>query len=60
MATASSNKSKSTQDFVPIKEVRDGIITLTDGGLRSILLASSMNFSLKSAPKSLNHQTKEK
>ncbi len=43
-----SNKSKSTQDFVPIKEVRDGIITLHDGGLRSIVLSSSMNFSLKS------------
>lgn len=37
-----------TQDFVPIKEVRDGIVVLKDGGLRAILLCSSLNFSLKS------------
>jgi len=39
---------KATQDFVPIKEVRDGIITLKDGGLRAIVLANSVNLSLKS------------
>lgn len=39
---------KPTQDFVPIKEVRDGIITLKDGGLRAIILANSINLSLKS------------
>lgn len=38
----------STQEFVPIKEVRDGIVLLKDGGLRGILLASSLNFALKS------------
>lgn len=38
-----------TQEFVPIEEVRDGIVILKDGGMRSILLCSSMNFSLKSA-----------
>lgn len=37
-----------TQSFVPIKEVKDGIIVEKDGGLRVILLASSLNFSLKS------------
>ena len=37
-----------TQEFVPIKEVRDGIVILKDGGMRAILLCSSMNFSLKS------------
>lgn len=37
-----------TQEFVPIKEVRDGILILKDGGMRAILLCSSMNFSLKS------------
>ncbi len=41
-------KSKSTQDFVPIKEIRDGVIVLKSGGMRSILLASSLNFALKS------------
>lgn len=40
---------KSSQEFVPIKEVRNGIIILKDGGLRAILLASSLNLSLKSA-----------
>ena len=40
--------SKSTQDFVPISEVRDGIAVLKDGGLRAVLLASSINFALKS------------
>jgi len=39
---------KATQEFVPIKEVRDGIIVLKDGGLRSIVLANSVNLSLKS------------
>ncbi len=38
-----------SQDFVPIKEVRDGIIILKDGGLRAVLAASSINLSLKSS-----------
>ena len=40
---------KSSQEFVPIKEVRNGIVILKDGGLRAILLASSLNLSLKSS-----------
>src|SRR4051812_10288355 len=40
--------SNATQEFVPIKDVRDGIVILKDGGMRAILLCSSMNFSLKS------------
>jgi mitochondrial fission protein ELM1 len=40
---------KSSQEFVPIKEVRNGIIILKDGGLRAILVASSLNLSLKSS-----------
>src|SRR3989344_2306262 len=39
---------RKSQDFVPIKEVRDGVIILKDGGLRAILVASSINLSLKS------------
>lgn len=39
---------RSAQEFVPIAEVRDGIIVLKGGGLRAILLASSLNFALKS------------
>jgi len=40
--------SKSSQEFVPIKEVRNGIIILKDGGFRALLVASSLNLSLKS------------
>jgi hypothetical protein len=42
-------KAKATQEFVPIKEIRDGIILLKDGGLRSVILANSTNLSLKSS-----------
>lgn len=41
-------KSQATQEFVPIKEVRDGIAVLKDGSMRGIVLSSSLNFSLKS------------
>lgn len=37
-----------TQEFVPIEDVRDGIIILKEGGIRAVLMASSINFSLKS------------
>src|ERR1035437_8598546 len=43
-----SSPAKTTQDFVPIKEIRDGVIVLKSGGMRSIILASSLNFALKS------------
>ena len=33
---------------MPVSEVRDGVVVLKDGGLRAILLASSLNFALKS------------
>lgn len=39
---------KATQEFVPIREVRDGIVILKDDGLRAIVLANSVNLSLKS------------
>ncbi len=40
---------KATQEFVPIKEVRDGIILLKNGELRAVILANSVNLSLKSS-----------
>jgi type IV secretory pathway VirB4 component len=50
--TSNTNTSRasvhSTQQFVPVSEVRDGVVVLKDGGLRAILLASSLNFALKS------------
>lgn len=39
---------RASQQFVPIKEIQDGIVVLKDGGLRAILMASSINLSLKS------------
>jgi conjugal transfer ATP-binding protein TraC len=46
---AQAPNSQATQDFVPIKEVRDGIVILKDGSLRALLMASSINLALKSA-----------
>mgnify|MGYP001577107461 CR=1 FL=1 len=40
--------SKASQDFVQIKEIRDGVVVLKDGSLRMVLMASSLNFALKS------------
>lgn len=39
---------KTTQEFVPVKEVRDGIVIMKDGSMRAIVLSSSLNFALKS------------
>ena len=39
---------KPTQEFVPISEIRDGVLILRDGGLRALLMVSSVNFALKS------------
>jgi len=42
-------ETKTTQEFVPIQEIRDGIVVLKDGSMRSLVLASSLNFALKSS-----------
>jgi type IV secretory pathway VirB4 component len=39
---------KSTQSIIPIREVRDGVLVLKDGSMRTILMTSSINFALKS------------
>ncbi len=39
---------KASQEFVQIKEIRDGIVILKGGGLRAVLMTSSINFALKS------------
>lgn len=41
-------KAQSAQVFVPIKEIRSGIVILKDGSMRAVLLCSSLNFALKS------------
>ncbi len=46
--SAGKKKSAAAQDFVPIKEVRGGIMLMKDGSLVGALLASSVNFALKS------------
>jgi hypothetical protein len=37
-----------TQSFVPIREIRDGVVVLQNGELRTVLLASALNLGLKS------------
>lgn len=40
---------KPAQAFVPIREIRDGVIVLENGELRRVLITSTLNFGLKSA-----------
>lgn len=37
-----------SQEFIPIEEIRDGIVVLKNGELRIVLMVSTMNFDLKS------------
>lgn len=37
-----------TQNFIPIQEVRDGIVVLKNGEMRALLLVSALNMALKS------------
>ncbi|MEK9147468.1 MAG: hypothetical protein AAB593_00970 [Patescibacteria group bacterium] len=37
-----------TKQFVQIQEIRNGVVILKNGGLRAVLITSSMNFILKS------------
>jgi len=46
MATATPS---ATQAFVPVQEIRNGVIVLKDGGYRGALICSSINFALKSS-----------
>jgi len=38
----------STQDFLEIKDIREGVLILKDQSLRAVLMVSSLNFALKS------------
>ena len=40
--------SASTQQYLDIAEIRDGVVILKDGSIRKVLLSSSINFALKS------------
>jgi hypothetical protein len=41
-------KGQAAQDFVPIKEIRDGVVILKTGQLRMAVIVSSVNLALKS------------
>lgn len=41
-------KDISTQNFIPIQDLRDGVAILKNGQMNIVLLASSINFALKS------------
>jgi hypothetical protein len=52
-STTKSRKKKSggkpsTQAHLPIAEIKDGVLVLKDGTIRSVLMVSSVNFALKS------------
>ena len=42
------SKAPPTQDFLDIEEIREGVAILKNGSLRAVLMASSINFDLKS------------
>lgn len=42
------SKAPSTQAFIPIKEIKEGVVVMRDGSLRVVLMLSSINFALKS------------
>lgn len=42
-------KQNASQHFVPVKEIHDDVVILKDGQMCMVLLASSINFALKSA-----------
>ena len=47
MADSSSSK-KGSQQFVPVRDIRDGVVILKNGQMCMVLLATSINFALKS------------
>lgn len=40
---------QSTQNHLMISEIRDGLVIMRDGGLRMVIMASAVNFDLKSS-----------
>jgi len=47
--TRSDSAGSSTQKYVDVEEVKDGVIILKNGSLRAVLMVSSINFDLKSS-----------
>lgn len=48
IAGAKISKTQSTQRYLDVAEIRDSVMVLRDGGVRAILMVSSINFALKS------------
>lgn len=48
MALQQPGQKQSTQQFVDIEDIKDGVIILKNNGLRQILMVSGVNFDLKS------------
>ncbi|MCF6276258.1 MAG: TraC family protein [Candidatus Magasanikbacteria bacterium] len=42
------SKKPASQSYLPIAQIKDGVVVLKDGTMRSVLLVSSINFALKS------------
>lgn len=42
------NNTPSTQNYLDISEIRNGVVLLRDGTLRGVIMVSSVNFALKS------------
>jgi len=41
-------RKKASQDIIPIKEIREGVVILKNHAMRTIIMTSSLNFALKS------------
>lgn len=41
--------SAATQNFVPVRDIRDGVVIMKNGQMAMVLLATSINFALKSS-----------
>lgn len=48
MAVKKKSNLPSTQQYLDIAEIHDGVVVTRDGGLRAVILVSSINFALKS------------
>ncbi|MBI1957254.1 MAG: TraC family protein [Candidatus Niyogibacteria bacterium] len=42
-------KGKAAQEFVPVREIRDGVMITDDNRMHMVLMASALNFGLRSA-----------
>ena len=48
-AEQAKKEAASTQAYLPIKEIKDGVVLLKDGSMRAVLMTSAVNFALKSS-----------